>query len=179
VRLTAGGKSQAQPLKIEMDPRVAASAADLRSQFELATRITSAMHSDSEALQQVKALRQQLQSLRERAGTSPALEAAATLEKKVAALEQSSVRFGAGGPDEVGSPSFTRLNSYLVTLLEVVEGADAKPTPQAAAAFADTEKSLFQQLTAWKEIQGKDVPALNAELQKAELPPVALSSSSR
>ena len=179
VRLTAGGKSQAQPLKIEMDPRVAASAADLRSQFELATRITSAMHSDSEALQQVKALRQQLQSLRERAGTSPALEAAATLEKKVAALEQSSVRFGAGGPDEVASPSFTRLNSYLVTLLEVVEGADAKPTPQAAAAFAYTEKSLSQQLTAWKEIQGKDVPALNAELQKAELPPVALSSSSR
>ncbi|HTD52403.1 MAG TPA: glycoside hydrolase, partial [Thermoanaerobaculia bacterium] len=179
VRLTAGGKTQTQPLKIEMDPRVTASPDDLRSQFELSTRITAAMHPGFEALQQVKALRKDLAAVRERAAQSPAADAVAALEKKAAALEETSPRFGAGGPDEVAAPSFTRLNRSLATLLEIVDGADAKPTSRAAADVAETEKALAAQLAAWKEIQSTDVPALNQELKKSSLPAVGVTSSSR
>jgi hypothetical protein len=179
VRLTVGGKTQTQPLKVEMDPRVAASPDDLRNQFELAMRITAAMHSGFESLQQVKALRKELAAVRERAAQSPAAEAFAALEKKAAALEESSPRFGAGGPDEVAAPSFTRLNRSLATLLEIVEGADSKPTSRVAADVAETEKALASQLAAWKEIQSGDVPTLNQELKKSGLPAVGVSSSSR
>jgi photosystem II stability/assembly factor-like uncharacterized protein len=179
VRLTVGGKTQTQPLKVEMDPRVTASPDDLRNQFELATRITAAMHSGFDALQQVKALRKELAAVRERTAQSQAAEAVAALEKKAAALEESSPRFGAGGPDDVAAPSFTRLNRSFSTLLGIVEGADAKPTPRVAADVAETEKALASQLAALKEIQSTDVPALNQELKKSSLPAVGVSSSSR
>jgi hypothetical protein len=179
VRVTVGGKTQTQPLKVEMDPRVTASPDDLRAQFELGTRITGAMHSCFEALQQVKALRKDLAAVRERAAQTPAADALAGLEKKAAALEESSPRFGAGGPDEVAAPSFTRLNRAFTTLLEIVEGADAKPTSRAAGDVAESEKALAAQVAAWKEIQSTDVPALNQELKKSSLPAVGVVSSSR
>jgi len=177
VRLTVAGKTQTQPLKVEMDPRVTASAEDLRNQFEVATRLTAAMHSDFEALQQVKALRKELTAVRDRAAQSPVADAVAALDKKAAALEESAPRFGAGGPDEVAAPAFTRLNRSLATLLEIVQGADAKPTPRVAADVAETEKALASQLAAWKEIQSGDIAALNQELKKSSLPAVGVTSS--
>jgi hypothetical protein len=71
------------------------------------------------------------------------------------------------------------LNRSFSTLLGIVEGADAKPTPRVAADVAETEKALASQLAAWKEIQSTDVPALNQELKKSSLPAVGVSSSSR
>jgi hypothetical protein len=168
VKLTAGGSTVTQPLTVEMDPRVKTPAADLALQFEAATKICSAMHEDVRALRQVQALRRQLQSLRERADKTAARDALDALDRKAAALEGS----GRPGRGARSAPeqNLTRSNGDLAALLEVVEGADARPTPAALSAVEETGKALASLIARWTEVQTRDLPAFNRELQKAHLP---------
>ncbi len=178
VRLMAGTRTFTQPLTVEMDPRVKTSPADLERQFVLAARVSTAMHEDFVALEQVKSLRGQLAPLKERAGKSAAGAAIDALDGKAAALEGVPRRFGLRGRSaEV--QDLSRLNGELSTLLGVIEGADAKPTPAAEADVEEVVKTLATQLARWKEIQTRDLPSLNSELRKAKLPPVSLTPEHR
>ncbi|MGH9317898.1 MAG: hypothetical protein ACRD1P_12425, partial [Thermoanaerobaculia bacterium] len=130
VRLTAGGRSLAQPLSLKMDPRVTTPEAQLRQQSELATRIAQVMNRDFETLERVRALRWELQKRKERVKEGVLAGEIAALAAKAAALEGQSE--GAGTPT-AGTQSLTRLSRRLATLLNVVDGADAAPTAQATA----------------------------------------------
>jgi hypothetical protein len=167
VTLTAGGKTETQPLTVAIDPRVKTPAADLARQFETATKICAAMHEDGEALRQVRALRRQIRSLRQRADKT-AGDALDTLDGKAAALEGSG-RSGRAAR-AASEQNLTRSNGDLAALLEVIEGADAGPTAATLSALEETLKTLESPIARWKEIQTRDVPSLNRELQKAQLP---------
>jgi photosystem II stability/assembly factor-like uncharacterized protein len=162
VKLTVGARTFTQPLTVKMDPRVKSSPDDLLKQFELATRITQAVGQDYVAVQQGRTLRKQLQGLHERAGQSAAGTAIAELEKKAAALQGDPGGFGAPPQD-----SLARTNSQLIQILGVVNGADAAPTTQAGAVFAEHEKLLQALLARWNELRERDVPALNQQLEQA------------
>ena len=150
-----------------MDPRVKTPAADLARQLDVATKICSAMREDVLALRQVQALRRQILSLRQRADRT-AGDALDTLDGKAAALEGSS-RPGRAAR-AASEQNLTRSNGDLAALLEVIEGADAGPTAATLSAFEETLKALTTLLARWKEIATRDLPALNRELQKAQLP---------
>jgi photosystem II stability/assembly factor-like uncharacterized protein len=173
VKLTVGGQSYTQPLTVKLDPRVTTPSAALQRQFALAMRLTDAIRQDYEALQQVKALRAQLQVARERARQSPGAltDAIAKVDESAAALEGTG-----GGPGATGisatAENLTRLNGELVTLLDIVDGADAEPTTQVAAAVGELERALAEQLARWRELQEREVSALDAQLRKAGLPPI-------
>ncbi len=173
VKLTAGAKTSTQPLTVAMDPRVKTSREDLARQFELATQITEAMREDVTALREVQSLRSKLESLEAKAARGPAAAAIAALETKAAAMEGSAGGFGFG--PRGAAEDLSRLNGSLETLLEVVESADAKPTPAMAAAADGVRKSLAGQLARWTDVKTKDLPALNEELRKAKLPPINLA----
>jgi hypothetical protein len=66
--------------------------------------------------------------------------------------------------------NLTRLNGELVTLLDIVDGADAEPTTQVVAAAGELERALAEQLARWREVQEREVSALDAQLRKAGLP---------
>jgi len=172
VRLTAGGKTETQPLTVEMDPRVPTSAADLARQLDLSMRVCAAMREDRAALERVRGLRAQVKSLREKAGKGPAPRGIAALDARAAALEGSLEGFG-GGPGAASQESLSRLNGQLVTILEILQEADAKPTAAAAAAVEELEMSLSGLRGRLEEILARDVPAVNAELARAGLPPIA------
>lgn len=57
VKLTAGGITLSQTLTVKMDPRVKAPAPGLTQQFRLATKVCAMLREDSDALEQVRALR--------------------------------------------------------------------------------------------------------------------------
>jgi hypothetical protein len=156
-----------------MDPRVNTPPAALQRQFALAMRLTDAMQRDYEALQEVKALRVQLKAARERAGQGAGalIDAIARVDESAAALEGTG-----GGPAATGisatTQNLTRLNSDLVTLLGIVDGADAEPTAPVVAAVGDLERALAEQLAHWREVKSREVSALNEQLRKADLPAV-------
>ena len=76
-------------------------------------------------------------------------EKTATLDAALEDLEDG--KEAAGG--DLSSEGFRRLNGRLVTLLEVIESADAAPTDQASAALAETQRVLADKLARWKSLQ--------------------------
>jgi len=142
VTLTAGGVSSTQTLAVEMDPRVTATASDLAKQSEAARAVTAALAQDDAALDAVRAARATLAKAR------PS-EKTAALDAALEDLEDG--REASGG--DLSSEGFRRLNGRLVTLLEVIESADAAPTDQASAALAETQRVLADKLARWKSLQ--------------------------
>ena len=177
VKLTVNGTLYSQLLRVRMDPRVSATQKDLLAQFSLEARITAALHRDFVALTEVRNLRSQLKSLREsHRAKLPAL--AEDLDKKAADLVGTETGYGAtflSGPQGRG---LLRLNTALTNLLAAVDSADAVPTTPVAAMFDEVEHVLDQQLSGWKEMHTKEIPALNDELRRAGAPAIDLKQRS-
>jgi hypothetical protein len=171
VVLAAGGKTYIQALNIKMDPRVKTSPEDLRRQFELDRKIADALRRDREALRQVRAVRAQLKSLTESAAIKQTADA---LEAKAAGIEGGGGGFGARYLTTPEGRSLSHLNSGLESVVSALDTADAAPTTQQVAMFAELEKALAEQLSAWSQLKSKDVPELNEELKKAGLPAIDL-----
>jgi photosystem II stability/assembly factor-like uncharacterized protein len=170
VKLTVDGRTYAQPLVVKMDPRITTSLADLRKQFEMESGSVEGMHQSHEALAQVRSVRAQLKELAARAGKGRLAEAIATLDKKAAELE------GAAQSSFYGLPpkgkereNFSTLNQHLAGMLTVADSADAAPTSQATAVFAELRTALESLLSVWKNAKEQDIPALNKQLKEAGL----------
>ena len=167
VRLMVGVRGINEVLTVKMDPRVTTSASGLSRQFTLSMWLVDAMSRDAAALGEVKALRAKLAGSGERAKESEHAKKLGELDAKAAALEGSGSRFGRRGG---GGDSFAGINGDLTALFDILQGADVTPTTQAESACAETIARLEKLLSRWKEIQERDVPALDAELTRAGLP---------
>ncbi|MBZ5566354.1 MAG: glycoside hydrolase [Acidobacteriia bacterium] len=167
VKLTVGGQTFSQPLTVKMDPRVTTPASGLQQQFEMEMKIADALQQDYDALQQVRAMRQQLKELASRAPSLPGSVAAdiAALEKNLSALEGAAGGFGR----RASSESFAALNDSLATVYEMVDSADAPPTSQAATTLRELQQALATLLLKWTEVKTRDVLALNQQLRGANL----------
>ena len=140
---------------------------DLRQQFELESNITTAVHLDYQVLRQVRSLRQQLNSIRERVRERPLVESITALDQKLQGLE---------GNEERGTflstpqgRSLARLNVGLTTLLAAVDSADVSPTTQQLTTFNNVKNALDQQLANWDQIKRTDIPAMNLQLRQSGL----------
>jgi hypothetical protein len=147
-----------------MDPRVKTSSEGLKAQFEMELKIVEAMHRDFDALTEVQTVRKALKQI-----SSPAnlQSRVAELDKKLAEVEGTAGGYGAQYLGTPAARGLARLNSGLSTLLTIVDSADAAPTTQAIAAFAEVQRALDEQLTRWADLRNKDLPALNQQLKQA------------
>jgi photosystem II stability/assembly factor-like uncharacterized protein len=158
LRLTVNGRSYTQPLVVKMDPRVHTSAADLQQQFALSMRVAAMIERDFTAIAESRALAAQLDSASTHTTSTTVRAAIDTLHKHIEAL------------------AITRLNGQLSSLLQVIDGADARPTTQAVAAVTTTQHSLDSALAEWAELRQSALGALNIKLGAAGIPPVAIPS---
>ncbi len=171
-----------QPLEIRMDPRVKTSPEDLRRHFELDRKIAESLHRDYEALQQVRSARAQLKPLIDHGDNSQRSQlqlaeiskTAAELETKLAAIEGGAGGYGSRYLSTPEGRSLSRLNAGFGDIISALDTADDAPTTQQTAMFADLEKALDEQLSAWNQIKMKEVPALNEQLKKAGMPQIDL-----
>ncbi len=166
VKLAANGKTYSQPLIIKMDPRVKVSGGDLKTQFELETKIVADMERDFEALASLRALRTKLRQIQATDGAG-LQSRIAELDKKAADLEGTAGGYGASFLSTPEGRALARLNAALNNLLATVDSADAAPTTQAVAMFEEVHRVLGEQLERWVELQKRDIPALNQELKHA------------
>jgi hypothetical protein len=70
--------------------------------------------------------------------------------------------------------SLARLNGGLNALVSALDTADAAPTTQQVAMFAELDKALEEQLSAWAQLKSRNIPDLNDQLKKAGLPLIDL-----
>ena len=165
ISLTVNGNTYTQPLRIQMDPRVKTSAADLEQQFNLEMQIADALHQDYTAVMQIRTLRAQLKKVQPEGKLRDLAPALKELESKTAALE-------GDGPSStfLSTPegnSLTSLNAGLSTVLGIVDSADVAPTTQAVAMFGRLQRALSDQIKQWEQIQTQDVANLNIKLKRA------------
>ena len=176
VKLTVAGKSHTASVEISKDPRVPASQADLEKQAEFALRIRDRITAGHEAVNQIRSVRGQIESLKKRlsanANAKSVLEAADALIKKMNDVEEKIIQpKSKSGEDPLNYP--IQAADQLVALQGTVESADAAPTSQSAPVFEALNARLEAQLNAWHEIESKDLAALNTLIQKNNIPAIA------
>jgi len=115
-----------------------------------------------------------LKELRERAKDGPLPESIANLDDKLATFEGSAVgRRRRRQPTADSEPHLSTVQADLAKLLEILQGADAKPTTQAVAACETVQKTLKGLGDRWQTLQKQDVNALNEQLRQAQMPVLA------
>jgi photosystem II stability/assembly factor-like uncharacterized protein len=166
VKLTVGAQTFSQKFEIKMDPRVAASNADLAEQFQLASEICDAMNSSFRALSELRSLRAQIKSLPAANQKGALANSLRAFDQKLAALVSESPAPGSA------TASLSKLNGDLGKLLAVVDSADARPTEAARDTFSDLQRALSPALTQWSDLKSRELPALNDQLRKSKVPPL-------
>jgi hypothetical protein len=173
LRLTAGNKSFEQSLTVTMDPRVKTPPAGLTRQFELSLQCYEGLKEVRAATAKIRKAQTQIKELQEKTKDHALTDALSELDKKATALAGAvpgrRPRAGAGGSE----PSLGRVTGDLEHLLEILQSADAAPTSQAESECGEARKSLTDLLSHWREIQDKEIKAMNEKLQQASLPPIA------
>jgi photosystem II stability/assembly factor-like uncharacterized protein len=180
VRFTLAGKSQTASFEVKMDPRVQTSAEDLRKQFELMLRMRDRQDELNKAVMAIRETRAQLQALEKRLGSGesekPLVTSSADLRKKMSAIEEELVQVnGKSSEDFANYP--VKLDSKFGALQNLADSADAAPTAAELAVFAQLDQQLETQLTKWREVLTKDLPAINDAMQKHNVPLIAPSAA--
>ncbi|MGD0425445.1 MAG: glycoside hydrolase [Candidatus Acidiferrales bacterium] len=173
VRLDVAGQTYTQPLEIKMDPRIIAPVDQLDQQFRLASRICEAMNASFASLGQVRAVRAQLRDLEHQAPKGEVADAIRALEEKVAPFEGAVPGFGQAAHQD----SFAQLNGQFGQLLAVVDGADAAPTQTAQDTTGDLQRALTGLENQWDDVKARDIPALDDQLRRANLPIINLTAT--
>ena len=171
VNLTVEGKSYSQPLTVKMDPRIKTSRADLLKQFVMESGSVEGMKKSYKALEQVQSLRAQMKDRASKAAKGPVSDSIASLDRQAAELEGAAEKAFWGLPSSGKQPeNFSTLNQHFSALLAVADSADAAPTTQAEAVYAELQGALEQVSSRWNKVQQTDLAAVNASLKKAGLP---------
>jgi len=143
VELTVGGQQRTQPLTILPDPRVTMTAQAYARQFALARRIEASSARVAAAVTAADTAHKRL-----------ATSGPADLDLRIQALL---------GPDFGGAPMapppgltpLRTLAGELARFLDAVDGADAPPSPDAEAGFAQIEPVVDAALSAWTALQAQ------------------------
>jgi hypothetical protein len=180
VRLTAGGKTYEKPLTVKMDPRIKTPAMAIAQGHAMAVALFDDMTRDSVIVAQARAVQTRLHEARDRANNATLTEAVNAYDEKLNALvgQSGGGRRGGGGRGRGGAggtPSFSSINGTLLSMMELLEEADAEPTTQALAAVRGTQRDFDALVARWNALRTTDLTALNAKLRAAGQREVSLS----
>ena len=170
VRLTVDGESHNVPLTVKMDPRVTATDAELRQQFELETRLASLMTHSSRAVNQARSVREQIKKIEDRA-TGKLSASLSELDQSIATLQEDKAKSGASGSAAPESPKtkLSAANAEAGDLYGQVGSADAAPTAAQIEATTSLETDLNLLLQQWDALKAKTISDLNRKLHAAKL----------
>jgi hypothetical protein len=161
VRVSAHGTSETQPLLVRIDPRLhGVSAADLREQFDLATRIRDRVSAANEAVLRVRRLRSQIA---DRVARTAAVEVARqgdSTSRALRAVEESLYQVrNRSGQDPLNFP--IRINNRMAALGRSVQSGDARPTASASVVFRALSAELDAELRRLDQVVARDVAAFD------------------
>ncbi|MGH9799221.1 MAG: WD40/YVTN/BNR-like repeat-containing protein, partial [Blastocatellia bacterium] len=176
IRLTVDGKSFTQSLTVKMDPRVSTPQAGLAQIHDVAMRCYDGITKARTTQADIRKLRDQLKSLKDKAGSGIIADAITALDQKASAIEGAGGggRFGGGGGrgGGGGAPSLSGVAGEFSTVMNLVDATDMPPTTQAVAATSAAQRTLADLIGRWDELKSTDVKALNDQLSKANLPTI-------
>jgi photosystem II stability/assembly factor-like uncharacterized protein len=176
VRLTAGGKTWSEQLKVVMDPRVKTPMAELEEQFTVSKAIYDDALRATAALHEITVLREQLSA---KSAQPPVAAAGDSLESKltkIAGGRGEGVRGGGGRGGPTGPPNLTTLRLQLARMEHTIQSADIAPTTAQVEGYDGVKKPLADLIEQWNALKASDVKSLNDSLHKLGLPLLSLDT---
>jgi ferritin-like metal-binding protein YciE len=176
-KLTAGSRTFTEPFEVRKDPRLEVTQADLQKQFELQMKIRDKLTETHDAVKRIRSVRDQLASAADRAkgtaGEKAVAEAADALKKKLTVVEEALYQTkNKSSQDPLNYP--IRLNNKLAALASVVGSADAAPTEQSLAVYADLAAKIDKELASLKNALDQDVPAFVKLVKDQDVPAIVI-----
>ncbi|MGH9761882.1 MAG: hypothetical protein ACREDR_39400, partial [Blastocatellia bacterium] len=160
VALTVDGKTYRQTVTVKSDPRVKATQSDLDAQLAIAESIARQMQVSASMFYQVHDLRAMVAERKKAlAGDSSAGDAKSAID----ALHEKLGKLESG---KRGEPGFGMINRDQARLITMVESADVRPSQTAEQTAEGLCSALNKDLAAWREVNQKDIPSINALLEK-------------
>ncbi len=177
VRLTAGGKSQIQPLELRKDPRLATTPEEYQRRFDLRLEIRDKLTECHDAITRIRDVRDQAKAVAERAkaatGDTTLATASKALATKLTAIEEALYQTkNRSAQDPLNYP--IRLNDKLSGLASVVESADAPPTDQSLAVYQDLAGRIDAELKKLKTALDVDLAEFNRQVRELNVPAVVV-----
>jgi hypothetical protein len=177
VKLIVNGRSESQPLVLEMDPRVKTSQADLEKMFGAESHVAKNLADLSIAMKHAQELQTNLAARKkEMPSSGEAAEALAALDRKTAELMGVQVEheFGVFGLTVPATQTVTFREALHATtgLLSIVQSADSAPTADAAVAIEKWDSATKSILERWDALWQHDRTRANSLLQKTNLKPL-------
>ena len=178
VKLTVGGKSQTAPLHLAIDPRTKGQEAALQKQFTLATQVKDQISQLHQAVNEIRDLRSQIQTLHKRFGDDqrlkPALAAADDLDHKMSEVEQKLIQVNMKGSEaNLAFPNM--LNERFDTFSHLIEYGDVEPTKPQLDVFQTLSGQLDEQLKKWAQLKNEDLPKVSELIKQANLPALIIT----
>ena len=178
MKLTANGKTYAQPIVVRQDPRVKTPAIVMQRIYTLTRAAYRGAVDAQAAVQEAQALREQIA----RAKSSASGEAAAALEafdRKIEAILATTAsgqrgrgsqagRGGAGaGADGGAAVTLTDAGAALRTVMNTLDGADVQPTALQVATVETALGNARAAMARWHAAKTTELGALNTRIASA------------
>ena len=178
VKLTLSGKSQTAPLHLAIDPRTKGDEPALQKQFDLSKRVNDRISHLHQAVNEIREVKSQIQSLHKRFENDQRVKAPLTtadeLDHKISDVEQQLVQVNMKGSE--GNLAFPNmLNERFDTFSHSIDAGDAAPTKSQQDVFQMLSGQLDQQLTKWTQIKSDNVPKVSALIKQLDLPALVIS----
>lgn len=179
VKLTVAGKSYTAPLKLEEDPRIQVSAADLQKQFAFSLQIRDRITQAHDAVNQIREIHGQLTALEKRLEANEkskaTADAAKDLDKKFTDVENALIQVKSkSGEDPLNFPIM--IADQMMALDSTVESADNAPTQSSHEVFDLLSKQLDEQLAKYRQLKDKDLADFNKRIRSEDVPAISVSS---
>jgi photosystem II stability/assembly factor-like uncharacterized protein len=179
VRLTVDGTSQTRRFAILKDPRSPNAQEDVQAQVAFLLEIRDRLSDANNAVRTIRNVRAQVEQRLESAPSArrAAIARVATpVTRQLGAIEEEVYQVrNRSNQDPLNYP--IKLNNKIAALAGIVASADYRPTDQSREVFRELTGRLQRQLDALRLVIDRELPKLNAELRKAELPIIEPSTA--
>lgn len=160
---------------IQMDPNLKGiTKEDLDEQFSLANKVMQKTSTANEAVIQIREIKSQIDSGKEKIASSDMKRVVAPFLKKLSVIEEALYQVkNQSNQDPLNFP--IKLNNRLASLRRSIESGEAKPTDGAHKVFKELSAELDQQLNDLKSVMQSELPKLNAALKKNGMEEISVS----
>ena len=172
VKLTVDGQEFSQPLTVLKDPNAGGSDSDIQKQTAMLSELRKDLDSAADMVNQIEAIRAQLDSLRSLLKTAEVKSAADDLDKKLIDIEDNLIqrKFTGQGQDTVRFPP--KLVSKINYLAGGVNNGDFPPNTQQMEVHAMFKAQLAALRKRLDDLVTGDVGGFNRLLREKNIPNV-------
>jgi photosystem II stability/assembly factor-like uncharacterized protein len=178
VKLTAGGKTQTQPLRVAIDPRSKGAEPALQKQLELSMQIYQRSSDLHQAVNEIREIKSEIEALHKKFDADEhakaALGTADAFGKQISGVEEQLMQVNMKSSE--GNLAFpNKLNEEIYSLSRTIEAADTAPTQPQMEVFATMNGRLDEQLKRWSDLKQNELPKVNTAFSQLALPALTIT----